>query len=107
MEPDEPAFPPPAPNRRREHRVAARNERRWNRVRVETDQGCFLGWVPLRVRGGGLRDWVDDARVYLGVWDAQREGSDTAVHEYLAIHRNAVRFVTVLDQADRPGSSGA
>jgi hypothetical protein len=75
-------------------------------VRVETDQGCFVGWVALRAAGDGLREWVDGARAYLGVWDARREGTDTPVQEYLAIHRNAVRLVTVIEP-DRPRPMGA
>jgi len=83
----------------------SRGRRRWYRVRVQTDDGPYVGSVQLdssRHSLRALRELVEEERVYLGLWDVTREGS-TGTDEYLAIHKRAVRFVMVLGPAATPG----
>jgi hypothetical protein len=84
---------------------AGRCRRRWYRVRVQTDDGPYFGSVRLdsaRHSLRALRELVEEERAYLALWDVTRENSD-ATEEYLAIHKRAVRFVTLLGPASTPG----
>lgn len=87
---------------RRKHVKAAaaggrsrRPRQRWCRVRVETDAGAYVG--SLELGAVGLRELVDDERSYLGLWNAELEGSQ-GVEEFLALHKGAICSVVVVGE---------
>ena len=84
---------------------AGRSRRRWYRVRVQTDEGPYVGSLRLDTSRNSLRalrDLIEEERAYLALWEVTREGSDT-VEDYMAIHKGAVRFVVLLGPAGSPG----
>lgn len=76
-----------------------RGRKRWFRVRVETDEGAYVGRLRLEGRWGTLRDTVDDGRAYLGVWNATEEGSGSR-EDFVAIHKGVIRSVVLLGEDD-------
>ncbi len=68
--------------------------RRWFRIRIATDEGCYLGHVRLEKDRSALNELIDDDRAYLAVWNARREGTGDVV-EFLAINKAAIRYVVV------------
>jgi len=77
-----------------------RRRPRWCRVRVETDAGAYL--ASLELGALGLRELVDGERTYLGLWNAQREGSP-GVEEFLALHKGTICSVVVVgDESQAP-----
>jgi hypothetical protein len=79
---------------------------RWCRVRVETDEGAYVG--SLRLDGGtaSLRDTLDGRRVYLALWDAVHEASQER-HGFLVIHKSAIRQVSIIGRASAPAGTPA
>lgn len=72
-----------------------RTRPRWCRVRVETDAGAYF--ASLELGAVGLRELVDDERTYLGLWNAEREGSP-GVEEFLALHKGTICSVVVVGE---------
>jgi len=72
-----------------------RTRQRWCRVRVETDAGAYV--ASLELGAVGLRERVDDERTYLGLWNAEREGSH-GVEEFLALHKGTICSVVVVGE---------
>lgn len=79
---------------------------RWFRVRVETDNGAFVGNVRLAGPAATLRGLIDDERTYLAVWDVIEERSG-AREDHLAIHKAAIRYVLLLGNARERTGAGA
>jgi hypothetical protein len=77
--------------------------RRWFRVRVETDDGAYVGSLRLNGPRAPLRELVDDDRAYLALWNATQEPTGSR-DEFVAIHKGAIRFVVLLDE---DGTRGA
>lgn len=73
--------------------------RRWFRVRIETEEGTYVGRLRLEGARGTLRETVDDDRAYLGVWNATEEGSGSP-GDFMAIHKGAIRSVVLLGEDD-------
>ena len=69
--------------------------RRWVRVKVDTDEGTYVGSVRLDGPAGGLRELVEADRSYLALWSATRDSSG-AVEEFVAIHKSAIRLIVLL-----------
>ena len=84
-----------------QRRSTARRKRpRWCRVRVETDAGAYL--ASLELGALGLRELVDGERTYLGLWNAEREGSP-GVEEFLALHKGTICSIVVVgDESQAP-----
>jgi hypothetical protein len=76
-----------------------RGRKRWFRVRVETEEGAYVGRLRLEGARGTLRQTIDDDRAYLGVWNATEEGSGFR-EEFMAIHKGAIRSVVLLGEDD-------
>lgn len=74
---------------------ACRRRSRWCRVRVETDAGAYVG--SLELGAAGLRELVDGERAYLGLWNAELEGSP-GVLDFLALHKGAICSVVVVGE---------
>ena len=86
----------------------SRSRRRWYRVRVQTDEGPYVGSLRLdtaRPSLRALRDLVEEDRAYLSLWNVTREGSGV-VEGYMALHKGAVRFVVLLEPTRSPGAGG-
>jgi hypothetical protein len=72
-----------------------RTRERWCRVRVETDAGAYV--ASLELGAAGLRELVDDERTYLGLWNAEQEGTP-GVEEFLALHKGSICSVMVVGE---------
>jgi hypothetical protein len=83
-------------------RLRARR-RRWVRVRVDTDEGAYVGSLRLDGPTGGLHELVEDDRSYLALWSATHESSG-AVEEFVAIHKSAIRLVVLIGASGRRGA---
>jgi hypothetical protein len=79
--------------------------RRWVRVKVDTDEGTYVGSVRLDGPAGGLRELVEADRSYLALWSATHESS-SAVEEFVAIHKSAIRLVVLLGASGPRGAGG-
>ena len=79
---------------------------RWLRVRVETDNGAFVGSIRLAGPAATLRGLIDDERRYLALWDVIEERSG-AREDHLAIHKVAIRYVLLLGNARERAVAGA
>jgi hypothetical protein len=92
----------------RERREGSRRStrRRWFRVRVETDEGAYVGSLRLAGPAGTLRALIDDERTYLALWDVTEERSG-AREDHLAIHKVAIRNVVLLGSAREHPAAGA
>jgi len=77
-----------------------RGRKGWVRARVETDEGAYEARLRVECSQHGLGDLLDDGRAYLGLWDAAPHGASTR-EEFLAIHKGAVRCVTLLEGEPR------
>jgi len=75
-----------------------RPRQRWCRVRVETDAGAYL--ASLELGSVGLRELVDDERLYLGLWNAQQEGTP-GVEEFVALHKGSICSVVEVGEERR------
>ncbi len=75
-----------------------RTRQRWCRVRVETDAGAYV--ASLELGSVGLRQLVDDERTYLGLWNAQQEGTP-GVEEFLALHKGSICSVIVVGEEQK------
>lgn len=84
-------------------RVARAGRPLWVRVRVETDEGAYMGRVRLDGSRGTIRELIDDERAYLAVWDATEEPAGTR-DDFVAIHKGAIRYVVVLGRNAEPGA---
>ena len=73
-----------------------RGRRPWFRVRVEMEDGAYVGSLRLDGPRGTLRELVDDDRAYLSLWDATQEATGSR-DEFVALHKGAIRFVVLLD----------
>jgi hypothetical protein len=73
-----------------------RGRRPWFRVRVETEDGAYVGSLRLDGPRGTLRELVDDDRAYLSLWNATQEATGSR-DEFVALHKSAIRFVALLD----------
>ena len=83
-------------------RLRARR-RRWVRVKVDTDEGTYVGSLRLDGPSGGLHELVEDDRSYLALWSATHESSG-AVEEFVAIHKSAIRVVVLLGASGQRGA---
>jgi hypothetical protein len=72
----------------------------WVRARVETDEGAYEASLRVERSQHGLGELLDDGRAYLGLWDAVPHGASTR-EDFLAIHKGAVRCVTLLEGGAR------
>lgn len=79
--------------------------RRWVRVKIDTDEGTYVGSVHLDGRAAGLRELVEADRSYLAPWRATHESSGT-VQEFMAIHKSAIRLVVLLGASSPLGAAG-
>lgn len=79
---------------------------RWCRVRVETDDGAYVGSLRLTGPTGTLRGLIDDERTYLALWDTTEERTG-ASEDHLAIHKVAIRCVVLLGNAREHLAAGA
>jgi hypothetical protein len=79
-----------------EQPATRRGRRRWFRVRVETEDGAYVGSLRLDGPLGTLRELVDDDRTYLSLWNATQELTGSR-EEFVALHKGAIRFVVLLD----------
>lgn len=79
--------------------------RRWVRVKVDTDEGTYVGSVRLDGPAGGLRELVEGDRSYLALWSATHESSG-AVEDFVAIHKSAIRLVMLVGASGPPVASG-
>src|SRR5512138_1201038 len=75
----------------------AGGRRRWVTVRVLTDDGSYLGKLRLEAGLTALHDLMADARAYIALWDATREGQATGA-EFVAIHKGVIRAVVLLGE---------
>jgi len=69
--------------------------RRWVRVKVDTDEGTYVGNLRLEGPAGSLRELVEGERTYLALWSATHESSGV-VEEFVAIHKSTIRLVVLL-----------
>ena len=79
--------------------------RRWVRVKVDTDEGTYVGSVHLDGPAVGLRELVEGDRSYLALWSATHESSGV-VEEFVAIHKSAIRLVLLLGASSPRGAGG-
>jgi hypothetical protein len=79
----------------------AERRSRFVRVRVETEDGCYLGRVRIESASAALRDVVDDERAYLGLWDTVHTPSGR-VDEFVAIHKASIRYVVETGREEPP-----
>lgn len=77
-----------------------RGGRGWVRARVETDEGTYEARLRVECSQLGLGELLDDGRAYLGLWDAVPHGAAIS-EDFLAIHKGAVRCVTLLEGEGR------
>lgn len=78
---------------------------RWVRVRVDTDEGTYVGRLRLDGPAGSLRELVETDRSYLALWSATHDSSGT-VEEFVAIHKSAIRLVVLLGASGPRGAGG-
>lgn len=83
-----------------------RSRPRWVRVRVETQDGSYVGRVRVRAAGEPLRDLLDGAPAYLALWDVLHEPSGAA-EGFVAIDKGAIRFVVLIDNPREGLGTGA
>jgi hypothetical protein len=76
----------------------------WHRVRVETDEGTYLGSLRLNGLRPTLHDALEDGRTYLALWDAHHEASG-ACQDFAVIHKGTIRQVALLGRATAPAAS--
>jgi hypothetical protein len=74
---------------------------RWFQVKVQTDEGAYVGSLRLAGRRSALSELLDDGRVYLTLWEATRDGMPVA-QGFVAIHKAAIRCVVVIGDGERP-----
>ncbi len=73
-----------------------RGRPRWLRVRVETDEGAYVGRVRLEGHGS-LRELVSDDRAYLALWGVTEQRSGRR-DDFVALHKGAIRYVVTLSK---------
>ena len=78
---------------------------RWVRVKVDTDEGAYVGRVRLDGPAGSLRELVEADRHYLALWSATHESSG-GVEEFVAIHKSAIRVVVLLEARGQRAAGG-
>ena len=93
--------------RRRQRKDRGRSARLsrtcWIRARVETDQETYEASLRADASRQGLDEILGDGRAYLGLFDAVA-GSTNHSEDFLALHKGAIRSVTVLENGhDRAG----
>jgi hypothetical protein len=73
-------------------------------VKVDTDEGAYLGCLRLDGSRSTLHDALDDGRAYLALWEAVHEDSREQ-RGFLVIHKSAIRQVALLGRAAAPAGS--
>jgi len=77
-----------------------RGRLRWFQVRVQTDEGIYVGSLRLAAGRSALSDLVSGCRVYLTLSEANRDGIPVA-EGFVAIHKAAIRSVVVVGNGER------
>jgi hypothetical protein len=77
--------------------------RRWVIVKVDTDEGSYVGSLRLDGPAGSLRELVEADRSYLALWSATHESSGV-VEEFVAIHKSTIRLVVLLGARGQRGT---
>lgn len=77
---------------------------RWHRVKVETDEGTYIGSLRLNELRPTLHHLLEDGRAYLGLWDARHEPSGVC-QEFVVLHKSTIRQVATLGRSEPPPSA--